>query len=83
MYMFVINRDGPSSRISRLDGLSRLKYNLMSDVTGLDKKGTLGAIVQFAVVSEMYSGVGHIIKYMLLNLTQTSTVFGMVSHTRS
>jgi hypothetical protein len=39
----------------------------MSDVTGLDKKGTQDAIFQFAIASEMYSGVGHIIKYLQFN----------------
>jgi hypothetical protein len=34
----------------------------MSDVTVLDRKGTLDAIFQFENASEMYSGVGHIIK---------------------
>jgi hypothetical protein len=35
----------------------------MTDVTGLDKKGTLKAIFQFAIASEMYLVEGHIIKY--------------------
>jgi hypothetical protein len=35
-----------------------------SDVTGLDRKSSLEAstLFQFAIESEMYSGVGHIIK---------------------
>jgi hypothetical protein len=35
---------------------------LMSDFTGLDRKGSLDAIFQLAIASEMCSGVGHIIK---------------------
>jgi hypothetical protein len=36
----------------------------MSDVTVLDKKGTLEALFQFAIASDMYSGVDRIIKYI-------------------
>jgi hypothetical protein len=36
----------------------------MSDVTGLDRKGTLDVIFQFAIASVMCAGVGHIIKYI-------------------
>jgi hypothetical protein len=36
----------------------------MSDVTELDRNGTLEAIFQSAITSVMYSGVGHIIKYI-------------------
>jgi hypothetical protein len=49
--------------ISRLKALTSWLWDkLISDVTGLDKRGTLGAIFQFAIAFEMYSGVGHIIK---------------------
>jgi hypothetical protein len=44
----------------RLIGSSRL----MSNVTGLDRKGTPDAIFPFAIASDMCSGVGHIIKYI-------------------
>jgi hypothetical protein len=37
---------------------------LKSDVTGLDRIGPLRAIFQFAIASEMYSGIYHIIKYI-------------------
>jgi hypothetical protein len=43
---------------------SRLWHKLMSDVTGLDIKGTLEAFFLFAIAIEMYSRVGHIIKYV-------------------
>jgi hypothetical protein len=36
----------------------------MSDVTGLDRKGTLDTIFQFAIASEM-DLVGHIIKHFI------------------
>jgi hypothetical protein len=36
----------------------------MSDVTGLDKKGSLEAIFHFAIASDMYSSLGHIYKYI-------------------
>jgi hypothetical protein len=46
----------------------------MTDVIELDKKGTLGALFQFAIVSDMYSGID-LIKYISpQNLTCTSTV---------
>jgi hypothetical protein len=35
----------------------------MADITGLDKRGTLEELLQFAIASEMYSGLGQIIKY--------------------
>jgi hypothetical protein len=53
----------------------------MSVVTESDKKGTLEAIFQFAIASEMYSGVGHIIKFISpKNLTYTSTVENFIRY---
>jgi hypothetical protein len=47
----------------------------MSDVAGLDKKGTLEAIFQFAIACEMYSSICHIIKYISeKNITYTLTM---------
>jgi hypothetical protein len=42
----------------------------MSDFTRLDRKGTYTGVslFHFAIASEMYSDVGHIIKYISPNL---------------
>jgi hypothetical protein len=37
----------------------------MSDVTGLNELGSLEAVFQFAIAPEKYSGVGHLIMYIL------------------
>jgi hypothetical protein len=51
----------------------------MSDVTRLDKKGTLEAIYRLAIASEMYSGVDHIIKYISQNnLAYTSIMVNCI-----
>jgi hypothetical protein len=40
----------------------------MSDVIGLDRIGTLGAVDQFAIEPKMYTRMGHLINCVLLKI---------------
>jgi hypothetical protein len=66
------NRDGLTSRQKAATSL--LGDKLMGDITGIEGRGILKAIFQFAIAPMMYSRVGNLIKYILpRSLTETST----------